>query len=56
MRVDVRSVGVFFCRRSQYFSFSECEGGYEVDADGVVEGGGEVVFDVAHEHAGLAYS
>lgn len=28
--------------------------GYEINANGIIECGGEVVFDVTHEHAGFA--
>lgn len=39
------------CRRPPHSSFSILGRGYEIDTDGVVEGGGEVVLDVSHEHA-----
>ena len=56
MRVELRFVGVSFCRQFLCFSFSALIWCYEVDADGVIEGGSEIVFYVAHEHAGLADS
>lgn len=50
----IRFEDALFCRRFRDFSFSGSDWGYEVDADSVIEGGGEVVFDVAHQHAGFA--
>lgn len=49
----LRSAGAASSRLPPRSSFSVLEGRYEIDTDGVVEGGGEVVLDVSHEHAGF---
>lgn len=55
VRAELRSGGAASCRRPRRSSSSAWREGYEVDADGVVEGSGEVVLHVPHQHARFAH-
>ena len=56
IRYELRFADVSFYRLPQYSSFSACGDSYEINADSIIEGGSEVVLDVAHEHAGFTHS
>ena len=56
MTEELRFAAAVSSRRPRRSSFSAWGEDYEVHADRVIEGGREVVLDVAHEHAGLAHS
>lgn len=48
--------GELFSRQAARFSFSKLRNGYEINANSVVEGSGEVVIYITHEHAGFTHS